>query len=258
MASPKVLLCFGFFLAILIIATIRESEAKGSRTSRSSRKTSSRRTISRKRISNSKHKTFHSSVSRSQIQGKKKPFNKRFPPYAAAGLLTYSVVKSPVYGGHYRPYHDSSNIVIPKHRAVRIVNETYKVVARNDQSSCKDGNLTKYEQDKVVNVTTKVSYVKTKESVKVIPPLTTTDPNQTNLTLSANAIKDYIAKIEIQIGFNQSILTNATSNTTDLTNCMVLQYQSYAYVVESLSSSNKVNFVLCQFALFLGIIILSF
>ena len=265
MASAKVLLCLGFFLAILILATIHEIEAKGSRRSLSSRKSSSR-SIYRKSSSNHvkasnskpKPKTFHSSVTRSQIQGKK-PFNKRFSYYAATGLLIYGLATSPVYSGQYRPYYESSNIVIPKHRAIRIANETYKVVTKNNLN-CTDGNLTKYAEDKVINVTTKVSYEKpVKESIKMISPLTITDPKRTNLTLSANATNGYITKIEIRIDFNQSILTNATSNTTDLTNCTIMQYESYAYVVaiESFSSRNEANFVFCQFALFLGIIVLS-
>jgi hypothetical protein len=264
MAALKVLLCLGVISAILLMETVHEMEAKGSRRT-SSRRTSSR-TTSRKQKTKSvsapkpKQKTFHSSVAYSKItQGPRKPFNARLKPrlgvLAASGAVAYTLLNSPVYNGRYRPYHESSNIVIPKHRAVRVGNETYKVVTKNG-FGCKNGELAKYNEDSVVNVTTEVSYEKVK-GAKDIPPIKMTDTKRTNLTLSPDAINDYVTKIEIRISFNQSILTNATSNATDFTNCTIMQYESYAYVVESFALRNEINFVLFQFALLLGTAVIN-
>ncbi|CAB4016571.1 Hypothetical predicted protein [Paramuricea clavata] len=265
MTSRRTLLVVGILLAILILA-LHETEAKGSRSSRSSRQSTNRsRKTQRKPASSSskpKPKTFHSSVTHSQIrQTKKNPFNKRFIVAAATATVVYNLVVAPVYSGRYRPYYETTNIVIPKHRALQIKQESYHV-STNNGSRCSDGNLTKYDARNIVNVTTKVSYEKAKHVVAVdtIPPHESTGTKQTNLTVSAEAINNYVAMIEIRIAFNHSILTlNATSNTTanttiDLTDCTIMVYESIAYVVESFAFRNEASFVLFLFAFFVSIL----
>ncbi len=264
MASRKTLLILSILIAVLILAMLHETEARGSRSRRTSSRVTNRKPKT-KRVPSSnapkpkpKSKTFHSKVTYSQTQVKKRPFDKRFLVAAAAGSVTYALLTSPVYSRRYRPYYGSSNIAIPKHRALKIEKESYSVLTKSG-SRCQDGNLTKYDENNVVNVTTKVSYEKAKHvagatKFKPIRPIEVTDTKQTNLTLSAEAINDYVAKIEIWIAFNESILTNATSNTTmDLANCTILKYESQAYVTESFAFRNKTSFVLFLFALFVSI-----
>ena len=268
MTSRRTLFVVGILLAILILA-LHETEAKGSRSSRRSSRQSTSRSRKTQRTpasSKPKPKTFHSSVTHSQIrQTKKSPFNRRFIVAAAAGIVVYSLVvgpRPPVYSGRYRPYYETTNIVIPKHRALQIKQESYHVLTNDGSRNCSDGNLTKYDARNIVNVTTKVSYEKVNHVVATIPPYESTDTKQTNLTVSAEAINNYVAMIEIRIAFNQSILTlNATSNTTanttiDLTNCTIMVYKSKAYVVdyvESFAFRNEASFVLFLFALFVSI-----
>jgi hypothetical protein len=258
MTSRRTLFVVGILLAILILA-LHETEAKSKSRSRKTQRTPASSKPKKK------PKTFHSSVTHSQIrQTKKKPFNKRFIVAAAAGIVLYSLVvgpRPPVYSGRYRPYYETTNIVIPKHRALQIKQESYHVLTNDGSRNCSDGNLTKYDARNIVNVTTKVSYEKVNHVVAVdtIPPYESTDTKQTNLTVSAEAINNYVAMIEIRIAFNQSILTlNATSNTTanttiDLTNCTIMVYKSKAYVVESFAFRNEASFVLFLFALFVSI-----
>ena len=263
MASRKTLLILSILVAVLILAMLHETEARGSRSRRSSTRATSKRKAKPPPSPNApkpkpKPKTFHSKVTYSQTQVKKRPFDKRFLVAAAAATVTYTLLTSPVYSGRYRPYYGSSNIAIPKHRALKIEKESYSVLTKSG-SPCRDGNLTKYDENNVVNVTTKVSYEKAKHvagatKFKPIRTIEVTDTKQTNLTLSAEAINDYVAKIEIRIAFNESILTNATSNTTmDLANCTILKYESQAYVTESFAFRNKTSFVLFLFALFVSI-----
>ena len=154
------------------------SEARG--TCKGSRSKTKTKPVKKSNVPKPKPKTFHSKVTYSQTQMKKSPFDKRFLVAAAAGSVTYALLTSPVYSGRYRPYYGSSNIAIPKHRALKIEKESYSVLSKSG-SRCRDGNLTKYDENNVVNVTTKVSYEKAKHVVgaKPIPTVEVTDTKHT-------------------------------------------------------------------------------
>lgn len=269
--SWRALLLLAILLVFLILTALEECDGKGARTSRQSRTRSSstrRKAKSSSKPKATKHKkqkTFHSSVTRRQTLKKRQPvFNERFKKRAAIGVVTYTVLTSPIFFRNYKPYHEASNIIIPKHRALKIEKEKYTVLAK-DGSRCQNGSLTKYDEKSILNITTKVTYEKAKTvvgSIKNIPAVKMTNTKQTNLTLSADAINDYIVNIETRIAFNQSILENKIVNATtpngtvDLTNCTFFLYESQAYVVvdESFAFRNKANFFLSLFALIVSII----
>ena len=271
MTSRRALLLLAFLLAFLILAALQECEGRGARTSRTSRQGHTRSTSAKRNTKSSskfklrKRKTFYSSVTRRQTLSKTRPFNERFKKRAAIGITVYTLLNSQVYIRNYKPYHETSNIVIPEHRALRIKKENYTVLAK-DGSRCQNGSLTKYDGKNVLNITTKVTYEKAKTvvgSIRNIPAVNLTDTKQTNLTLSADAINNYIVNIETRIAFNQSILENkmfnaTTSNgTVDLANCTIFLLESQAYVVvddESFALKNKANFVLSLITLVVSII----
>ena len=270
MTSRRALLLLAFLLAFLILAALQECEGRGARTSRTSRQGHTRSTSAKRNTKSSpkfklrKRKTFYSSVTRRQTLSKTRPFNERFKKRAAIGITVYTLLNSQVYIRNYKPYHETSNIVIPENRALRIKKENYTVLAK-DGSRCQNGSLTKYDGKNVLNITTKVTYEKAKTvvgSIRNIPAVNLTDTKQTNLTLSADAI-NYIVNIETRIAFNQSILENkmfnaTTSNgTVDLANCTIFLLESQAYVVvvdESFALKNKANFVLSLITLVVSII----
>ena len=249
MASRKKLLVWSIVFIIVVLAIIQETSGKGARSSRSrvtkKTKTKTQKTSTRREQA-SVVKTFHSSVSYKQTKTKTTPFKNRFLTAAAFGVVSYSLLNNPIYSRHYRPFYETSNIAIPKRRALRIKTEKYTVETKNG-SQCLNGNLTQYDKRKMVNVITTISYVKvSNKTVKSIPSVVNyTGTIQTNLSVSADAINDYVTNIEIRITFNETVLENATPNTTmDLTNCTVLVYKSEAYVVESSAFKKKLSFVL--------------
>lgn len=258
--SWRALLLLAILFAFLILASLQDCEARGARSSRNSRVRSSSKTKGKSSSSSSKpikQKTFHSSVTRRQLKlAKKRPFNERFKTRAAIGITAYTLLNSPIHSGYYKPYHETSNIVIPKHRALKIAEENYTVLA-NDGSRCQEGKRVKYDEKNVVNITTKVTYTKAKLTAASIPAVKMTDTKQTNLTLSADAIKDYIVNIETRIAFNESILEisgTASNGTVNLSNCTIFLYESQAYVVESFALKNKANLALSLLILFVSIV----
>lgn len=165
--------------------------------------------------------TFRSNVIKSQV----KTVPKTFVGAAVAGVVVYSLLRSPLHSERYSPYH-GSYVVIPKKRALRIKEEEYKV-ENADGTSCTTGNLTRDDTQNVLNVTTKVSYEVEagKFGIPPIPQQEYSGLETSKVTVSSEALDNYIVTIETRTQFNESVVDGSSEN------CTVVTTKTKAYLL---------------------------
>lgn len=234
MSSTRLFVILVLILSIFLLQSLHEVQARGARGGGArggSRRTPSSRNT-RRRISNQgasrvtsktplRVTTYRSNIIKSQAKNPSYPtsFRQRFIAGALLGALVYryGFSNGRTYAARYSPYH-SSNVIIPRQRALRLQEEAYSLETENGKN-CTFGNLTEDYENRVLDVTTKVSYTTQNTSVMV------SNPNMATVILS-NALGEVF--VETRTLYNGSVIQNGTGLEK---NCTVMFVKIRGYIV---------------------------
>ena len=227
MASRRLFVVLVIFISVLLLQCLHDVEARGGRggrsrsTQRSSFEGSRRHPVQRKqRIPTN---TYSSKVSRNRLikPENRKTFQQRFVQNAVLGVVGFRLYSDLVYGHDYAPYN-SSYIIIPTNRALRIVNEEYRVKKENGEN-CTEGNLTRNHPKNVLMVTTNVSYKEGREANTSVTNSTRTTVN----LMSCGSLDGCVVNVETRTRYNESIIDGNSGK-----NCTVMLMKTQGYIVE--------------------------
>ena len=141
-------------------------------------------------------------------------FRTRFLTGAVSGALVYSYLYSAnrAYSGVYTPY-ETSNLLIPQKRALRIAREKYRVQTV-EGIDCTSGTLKEDYASSIKNVTTKVAYRIPQRTFET----TTSRPSVTNLNLAdETALESYPISIETHSEYERSLMVESSQiNCTEI------------------------------------------
>ena len=230
-----------FLIRVMICLLLLHCIVQGFR-----RRTGRRTTTRRTRRTSSKPKitastplavtSYSSSIIRSQALNPRyqNSFRTRFLTGAVSGALVYSYLYSAnrAYSGVYTPY-ETSNLLIPQRRALRIASEEYRVQT-TDGIHCTSGTLRDdYAATSIKNVTTNIAYRTPQQNFET----TETRPSVTNVNLAdETSVESYPMNIETRSEYERSLMVESSQE-----NCTELVCNVEAHMIRMYDTNPNYN-----------------
>ena len=210
--NPSILLILLVCLLLFLCVTVQGFRRTTRRTT--TRRTTTqrtRRTSSTPKITANTPlpvKSYTSSILKSQAVNPtyQHSFRTRFLTGAVSGVLVYSYLYSVnrAYSGVYTPY-ETSNLLIPQKRALRIAREEYRVQTA-EGIDCIGGTLREEYATLIKNVTTKIVYQTSKNF-----ETTVSSPSVTNVNLTdEKTVESFPVNIETHAEYERSLMIESS------------------------------------------------